>query len=65
MIYQHSLGQLSEDDVVYLRDYLAFVKSIEPDVISRLELKYGSEVVKQIMGKNLVSRKKYGITTVD
>ena len=65
MIYQHSLGLLSEDNVVYLRGYLAFVKSIEPDVISRLELKYGAEVLEQIMGKNLVSRKKYGITAVD
>ena len=55
MIYQSSLGRLSEADVAYLRGYLAFVKSIEPDVILRLELKYGSELLAQIMGANLGS----------
>ena len=65
MIFRYSLGQLPEADASYLRGYLAFVKSIEPDVISRLELKYGSEVLARIRGGNLVSRKKFGITAVD
>ena len=50
MIFQYSLGQLSAAEASYLRGYLAFVKSIEPDVISRLELKYGSAVLPRIMG---------------
>ena len=54
MIFGYSLGQLSVADAVYLRGYLAFVRSIEPDVIPRLELKYGSEVLTRIMGENLV-----------
>ena len=65
MIFRFSLGQLSAADVTYLRGYLAFVKSIEPDVISRLKLKYGSEVLTRIMRENLLSRKKFGITAVD
>ena len=65
MIFRYSLGELPEADVAYLRGYLAFVKSIEPDVISRLELKYGPEVMTRIRGENLVSRKKFGITAVD
>ena len=65
MIFRYSLGQMSAADAAYLRGYLAFVKSIEPDVISRLELKYGPDVLTQIMGENLLSRKKFGITAVD
>ena len=60
MIFRYSQGQLPADDAAYLRGYLAFVKSIEPDVISRLELKYGSQVLTRIMGANLVSRKNVG-----
>ena len=65
MIFRFSLDRLPTADVVYLRGYLAFVRSIEPVVISRLERKYGSEVLTQIMSENLVSRKKFGIAAVD
>ena len=65
MIFRFSLDRLPAADVVYLRGYLAFVRSIEPVVISRLERKYGSEVLTQIMSENLVSRKKFGIAAVD
>ena len=58
MIFRYSQGQLPADDVAYIRGYLAFVKSIEPDVISRLELKYGSQVLARIMSEDIVSQKK-------
>ena len=65
MIFRYSLGQLPAVDAAYLRGYLAFVNSIEPDVISRLELKYGSEVLTQIRNENLLPRRSFGIAAVD
>ena len=65
MIFRYSLGQLPAADAAYLRGYLAFVNSIEPDVILRLERKYGSEVLTQIMDERLASRKRFGISEVD
>ena len=53
MIFRYSQKQLPVADVAYLRGYLAFVKSIEPQVVSRLELKYGPELLMQIMDKKL------------
>ena len=57
MIFLYSQDELSATDVAYMRGYLAFVRSVEPDVISRLKSKYGDDVLMRIMGEDLVPRK--------
>ena len=57
MIHMYSQDELSATDAAYLRGYLAFVRSVEPDLISRLKSKYGDDVLMRILGEDLVPRK--------
>lgn len=48
LIHRFSLGQLSEDEVFGLQGLLGFSKDIEPEFISRMSVKYGNDLVRQI-----------------
>lgn len=57
MIHSYENDDLAVDEVSYLRGYLAFVNSVEPDFLDRLRQKYGTELLDQIMGEATVARK--------
>ena len=60
-IYRYSAGMLSEEEISSLRGYLAFVNSVEPELISRLRPKYGPAVIERLMSEDIVSRKNMGL----
>lgn len=51
LIHKYSLGQLPEDDVLYLQGLLAFASDIEPDFIDRMQIKYSKSLVCELRGK--------------
>ena len=57
MIHLYRNNGLADGEVSYLRGYLAFVNSVEPEFLNRLKRKYGDELLGQIMGEEIVARK--------
>lgn len=57
MIHLYRNHNLAVGEVSYLRGYLAFVNSVEPEFLDRLGQKYGSEILDQIMREATVARK--------
>ncbi len=57
MIHLYRSNGLADAEVSYLRGYLAFVNSVEPEFLDRLKRKYGDELLGQIMGEEVVARK--------
>jgi RNA-directed DNA polymerase len=47
-IHRFKLGQLTGPDIEKLRGMLAFAKSVEPNFINSMELKYGHQILKQL-----------------
>ena len=58
LVYLYGKNELSDEEISYLRGYLAFINSVEPEFIQRLRNRYGDEVVEQAIGSGLISRKK-------
>ncbi|MBI5039645.1 MAG: RNA-directed DNA polymerase [Gammaproteobacteria bacterium] len=48
LVYKYINGILSADELVYLRGYLAFVNSVEPEFLAMLSAKYGSDKIRLI-----------------
>ena len=48
LIHQFALGKLSAPDLYHLQGLLGFSKDIEPEFVSRMKTKYGSEVIGEI-----------------
>ena len=63
MIHLYRNHDLAVGEVSYLRGYLAFVNSVEPEFLGRLRRKYGKEILDQIMGEATVVRK-YGLARI-
>lgn len=57
LVYKFAQGELSVKDVSYLRGYLSYVKSVEPNFIAKLRMKYDSAVIRRIMKAELAARK--------
>jgi RNA-directed DNA polymerase len=57
MIHLYRSNGPADAEVSYLRGYLAFVNSVEPEFLDRLKRKYGDELLGQIMGEEVVARK--------
>ena len=57
IIYQYTKGALSIEDISYLRGYLAFVNSVEPQFIENIRRKFGSSTIDQLMLETTVPRK--------
>ena len=57
MIHLYILGRLPPKDVSYLRGYLSFVTSVEPEFVAALHGKYGRETIVEVMQSELVQRK--------
>ncbi len=49
LIHTTSLGQLLPEEILYLKGYLAFANSIEPEFQSSMKRKYGLELITFIM----------------
>lgn len=45
LIHKLSLGQLNEEERAYLQGMLGFAKDVEPTFLSRMERKYGSNLI--------------------
>jgi RNA-directed DNA polymerase len=56
LCYQFKNGTIPVGGVAYLRGYLSFVRSVEPEFLESLRRKYGSDVLQRIMGPPLVQR---------
>jgi len=50
-------GNATPEEVSYLRGYLAFVKSVEPNFIDRMRKKYGNDAIDQLMLEQTTPRK--------
>ncbi|WP_159281980.1 retron St85 family RNA-directed DNA polymerase [Rahnella variigena] len=48
MIHHHKLGLLNNEDVTKLKGYLGFAKYVEPLFLTRMERKYGEQLISQI-----------------
>ncbi len=48
LVYKFKNGQLSDEQMSYLRGYLAFVKQVEPSFYRALETKYGKNLLHAI-----------------
>jgi retron-type reverse transcriptase len=57
MVYRFKEGQLDEQEVAYLRGFLAYVKAVEPRFLTRLRRKYGRATISAILKAEIVSRK--------
>ncbi|KAB7740574.1 RNA-directed DNA polymerase [Parvibaculum sedimenti] len=60
MIHLYQEDKLSAESISYLRGYLAFVHAAEPDLLVRLQQKFGQETMDQLMCYPLVPRKGHG-----
>ena len=49
MIFSYRSGILKPSELMYLRGYLSYARSVEPDMLARLRKKYGDEVLEKIM----------------
>jgi len=53
-VYSFAHGLLSDTEIAQLRGQLAYVKSVEPDFLARLERKYGERLVRALMRAPIV-----------
>jgi len=60
LIHLYSTNALPAEKVSYLRGYIAFASSIEPEFVDRVREKYGGETITKLMGTEPVMRKTYG-----
>lgn len=57
MIFRYSAGQLSKEEVSYLRGYLAYIRSVEPEFLVRMQKKFGETYIDRLMREQLKARK--------
>lgn len=57
MIYLYSQQRLRPKDVSFTKGYLAFVSSVEPDLVMRLRRKFGDEMINTFMSEKTNMRK--------
>ena len=50
LVYQYINKIISDENKIYLKGYLSFCASVEPDFIDRLNNKYGIETINEIRG---------------
>lgn len=56
LIHRYTLNSLTSEECNYLRGLLAFASNIEPQLIQRLERKYGSTPINQIESGNWITK---------
>lgn len=49
LIYKYIKNELQEDSILHIKGMISFSYLVEPSFISRLELKYGKDVIKRII----------------
>ncbi len=60
LIYLYSTDMLPLDEISYLRGYLAFVNSVEPDFLVRVRRKFGDDTINNLLSAEPTVRKTYG-----
>ena len=60
LIHLYSRGMLPADQISYLRGYLAFVNSVDPDFLARLRQKYCDSTIDELLTIKPAIRKTYG-----
>lgn len=58
LVYKFVKNELSEEKISYLRGYLSYITSIEPEFIFRLNNKFGEDVIEKINKSNYIKIKK-------
>ena len=58
LVYKFTREELEKEELSYLRGYLSYIKSIEPDFVSRLANKYGEEAISSINNSAYIKLKK-------
>lgn len=58
LVYKYTREELEQKEITYLRGYLSYIKSIEPEFISSLSRKYGDDVISMINNENYIRLKK-------
>lgn len=57
LIHLYTQNEISPDSLSYLRGYLAFVRSVEPEFLERIRKKFGNEVIENLNRVELRSQK--------
>lgn len=57
LVHKYSTGDLSEKENSYLRGFLSYTKSVDPNFIRSLNKKYGKDKIKGIFHEKLISLK--------
>lgn len=52
LIYKTMNNNVTDEEKMYLMGYLSFCVSVEPEFIDRLKVKYGSDIVNELMSKS-------------
>ncbi|MHB1218654.1 MAG: retron St85 family RNA-directed DNA polymerase [Alphaproteobacteria bacterium] len=57
MVNSYLRGSLSADQISYLRGYLSYAQSVEPDILNRLRRKFGKLAIDSLLVQQLTTRK--------
>ena len=57
LVHQYIKEELEPAVVSYLRGYLSYVNSVEPEFIARMRIKYGDQAINELMVEELKTRK--------
>jgi RNA-directed DNA polymerase len=57
LVFKYCTGDLSVEENSYLRGFLSYTKSVDPDFIRSLNKKYGKDKIKGIFNEELISLK--------
>ncbi|NGP89281.1 retron St85 family RNA-directed DNA polymerase [Fodinibius halophilus] len=48
-VYKYSKGDLEDSDILSLKGYLAYIQDVDPDFFDKLNIKYGADILDDIM----------------
>ena len=57
LVHMYSRNQLSENKLSYLRGYLSFISSVEPEFLTRIRRKFGDDTIDNLLEISPKSRK--------
>jgi RNA-directed DNA polymerase len=57
LVYLYGKGALSDERISFLRGYISYLNSVEPDFVARLRSRYGDELLDRLNDESLIARK--------
>src|SRR5205814_2285809 len=57
LVFKVLNASVTEDEIAYLKGYLAFARSVEPGFVERVMAKYGADNIRRIEALATVARK--------